>query len=211
MLAKFPLVERIKRLVFELEDRIFEKRYGLELSGVIETQQLFTKNTDGTDGANAYQPVWCRNVRVLLNEVVKTGIPLENFIDVGAGKGKSCFYVAVKGSFNQIIGIELSSSLVKISNTNLKKLPQKNIQFIENDAVKYLLPEANNLVFLFNPFSAQILEKFCINNLEHFKIFDSFIAYSNDIHRHILERLGFTVIFRDQIRKISLYKYKRQW
>ena len=59
---------------------------------------------------------------------------------------------------------------------------------------------------MFNPFDSVVLEKFILNNVEHFKKHNSVIAYANDIERLSLTKFGFETIFRNQTRKISLYQ-----
>lgn len=77
---------------------------------------------------------------------------------------------------------------------------------MEGDAATFVLPQATNLVFMFNPFDHVILEKFISVNLEHFKKHHSVIAYANDVHKATLGAFGFQTIFRNQTRKISLHQ-----
>lgn len=198
--------ETIKRVFFDFEDYLFEKKYALDLSGIIETNNLLSDHHDSISHAMAYQAVWIRNLRELFSEAKKTGYKFENFIDIGSGKGKACFYAHKKNIFNHIIGVDFSEPLVEIANINKKKLNSKNISFINADAIQFVLPNQTCLVFMFNPFDSTILEKFISNNINHFNNFNSIIAYANDIHRLSLTRLGFEIIFRNDTRRISLYK-----
>ena len=199
-------LESIKRKLFYLEDYLFEKRYGYELSGIIPKKYLESNNKNSLSHANAYQAVWCRTLRELFCEAKKTGYNFENFIDIGSGKGKACLYAGTKQFFNNIIGVEFSPSLVTIANRNKDKASSKNITFINADAAEFELPDQTNFIFIFNSFNNVVLEKFISNNINHFKIHNSVIAYANDIQRLTLTKFGFETIFRNQIRKISLYK-----
>jgi precorrin-6B methylase 2 len=143
---------------------------------------------------------------LLLLEVKKCNYNFKNFIDIGSGKGKACFYVHINFSFRKIIGIEFSESLFSIANKNKLKIDAKNVQFINTDASIFKLPNHPNLIFMFNPFDEIILEKLILNNMFHFKRYRSVIAYANDKHRSILTKHGFKIIFRDSLRKISIYK-----
>ena len=198
--------ESIKRKIFDFEDYLFEKKYSLELSGIVENKNLVAHNKESVAHATAYQAVWSRNLRELLNEVQKTGYEFENFIDIGSGKGKACFYAYTKRIFNNIIGIEFSEPLVEIANRNKVKIKSQSISFINADATEFKLPNQNNLIFMFNPFDSVVLENFISNNIEHFKKHNSVIAYANDIQRLSLTKFGFETIFRNQSRKISLYQ-----
>ena len=198
--------EIVKRKLFDFEDFLFEKIYRLELSGVILNKDLISDNLISLSHATAYHAVWCRNLRELFEEAKKTGYVFENFIDIGSGKGKACFYAHTTGQFNSIIGIEFSEPLVKIANQNIEKFKSKNISFINTDANFFNLPNQQNLIFLFNPFDNVILENFMSINKNHFSKYNSIIAYANDVHRQSLTNFGFETIFRNQTRRISLYQ-----
>ena len=198
--------EAIKRKIFDFEDYIFEKKYSLELSGIVENKNLVAKNKESLSHATAYHAVWSRNLRELFIEAKKTGYEFENFIDIGSGKGKACFYAYTKHHFTQIIGVEFSETLVEIANRNKVKINSESISFIHADATEFKLPKQKNLIFMFNPFDSVVLEKFIFNNVEQFKKHNSVIAYANDIERLSLTKFGFETIFRNQTRKISLYQ-----
>ena len=198
--------EATKRIIFDFEDYLFEKKYALELSGIIENDNLVTNNNESISHSMAYQAVWSRNLRELFKEVKKTGYKFENFIDIGSGKGKACFYAHKKCTFNRVIGIDFSEPLVEIANRNKVKFNSKNINFIKTDATEFELPNEASLIFMFNPFDSIVLEKFISNNINHFWNFNSVIAYANDKYRSSLIQLGFETIFRNETRKISLYE-----
>jgi len=88
------LFESIKRTVFDLEDYLFEKRFKLDLRGVIRNEQLVAQDREALLHATAYQSVWCRNLRELLLESAKYDFSFKYFIDIGSGKGKACFYAS---------------------------------------------------------------------------------------------------------------------
>ncbi len=48
-----------------------------------------------------------------------------------------------------------------------------------------------------------MLEKFIQNNMNHFKSQGSVIAYANDIHRDVLEKMGFEEILEIQLKNID--------
>ena len=202
----FNIIEVIKRKLFGFEDYLYEKRHSFDFGGIILQKNLVAENKESLMSATAYHAVWCYNVRKLISEAHKEGHCFENFIDIGSGKGKACFFAKSRHLFKNIIGVEFSKPLVEIANRNKEKVTSDNIFFLNIDAVDYKLPSQSNLVFLFNPFDNLILEKFILNNLDNFKIYKSIIAYANDLERASLFKLGFQTIFRDQTRKISLHK-----
>jgi predicted RNA methylase len=188
-------------------DLSFEKWHRLDCGGFIENTDLETAYSASLPHARAYQAVTCVAVGRLLDEAKKTGIVFDNFIDIGSGKGKACFYAAVNCGFNKIIGVEFSGPLVEVADANKKRFGNHDISFHNIDATLYCLPPGVNLVFLFNPFGEVILQRFLENNIEHFRRNRSIIAYANDQHRLCLARLGFATVFRHQESQSSLHQY----
>lgn len=197
---------KLQRLIYSIQDYLFEKLNGFDLGGVISKEKL---NLDGESQkhATAYQAVWNRNLREVFDEVEKTGISFDNFIDIGSGKGKACLYAFKRKFTPKITGLELSESLNLIAKKNSRNIKNSNIEFICGDALKFTLPNENCLIFLFNPFDAIVLKYFICNNIEHFMKYKSIIAYANDIHRFELSKLGFSTLHRNQDRKISLHEF----
>jgi len=204
----YQLSEPIKRGLFDLEDYLFERRHRLDLSGIIKNSDLVSDDKEAIAHATAYHAVWCRNLRELFMEAARRDFTFKTFVDIGSGKGKACFYAAQNKFllFHEIIGIEFSLPLINISNINKRKFILNNISFIHSDATKYILPDHQCLVFMFNPFDDIVLEDFLRHNKDHFREHQSVIAYANDIHRKSMEDLGFSTLFRNEVRKISLYQ-----
>lgn len=191
----------------KMEDGIFEKRHGLRCSGYIDRRKLDTSHSAALVHSRAYQPVTCAAIRELIDQAKKTGIIFDNFIDLGSGKGKACFYAATRCQFKSIIGVEFSAPLVEAAKANARKFDANNIVFVNDDAASFSLPPGDNLVFLFNPFGEVVLRKFLENNLDKFRQSRSLIAYSNDQHRLCLARRGFVTLFRNQESQGSLHQY----
>jgi SAM-dependent methyltransferase len=203
---QFTLSDKLRRRLFDIEDVFFAKRYKLNLGGVIPREDLEGADEESRAHATAYHGVWCRNLRELFNKACKLRIPFENFVDIGSGKGKACFYASMKMDFKCVIGVEFSRPLVEISLENSRQFGRSNINFYHADARSYSLPAGDSLIFLFNPFDDLILQSFIRNNLDHFKSHRSVVAYANDIHRQTLASFGFEMIFRNPTRKISLHQ-----
>jgi len=199
------LYEKLLRKIYALEDFIFEKYYGFNFSGNIKANDLVTSYATKKN-AFEYRPVFIGTLRNLFSEVGKIDCKYQNFIDIGSGKGKACFYALKKQVFKQVVGVEFSKELVDIANQNQKVIGVSNIEFLNVDASNYVLPDELSFIFLFNPFDQIVLERFLQNNINHFNSHNSVIAYANDVHRTVLVRMGFETIFRNQTRKISIYR-----
>ncbi|HBO77310.1 class I SAM-dependent methyltransferase [Cupriavidus metallidurans] len=201
-----PFLESLKWGWFDFEDYLFEKRYGLDLGGVVPVKDLMDDTSLPIAHASTYHAVWCRNLRELFREARRTGHRFDNFVDIGSGKGKACFYAHTRQPFRNIVGVEFSSTLIDVSSRNQRRFGADNISFVNADATGFSLPSGNNIVFMFNPFDDVILERFVRHNLDHFRQHRSVIAYANDVQRMTLVRFGFETIYRNQERKISLYR-----
>jgi SAM-dependent methyltransferase len=198
------ILEILFRPLFNFEDFLFEVRYGVNFGNLINKKFLDTPYINSIYHATAYDPIWCRNLRDIFSVVKKQKTTLHNFIDIGCGMGKPSFYAHTKYPFKCIIGIDLSPTLI---NRAKKNLSASNVFFNCEDAQFFKIPSGNSLIFLFNPFDEVIFHKFIKNNRDHFIANESFIAYAQDNHRHLLIENGFKCIYRNPSQALSIYKY----
>jgi SAM-dependent methyltransferase len=201
------LAVKTYRAIVRIDDFMFEKRHRLNCGGYIEPKYLANIGPAALPHAGSYEGVRCAHAKELIDAARKTGIVFDNFVDLGSGKGKACFYAAKKYRFKQIIGVELSDELVDVANANRIRFGVDHISFLKRDAALFVLPEGNNLVFLFNPFDEVILQEFLQNNMHRFRQSQSVIAYANDRGRLCLARHGFATLFRNQDSRGSLHQY----
>lgn len=197
--------DRVMRLLFDLEDRAFDLVNRIDTSGVLTKRDLRT-SSKWKEHATAYHAVWTRNIRTLINQSAAAGQHPSTFIDIGCGKGKACFYAARSGQFNNVVGIDFDSSLVQTANSNLKAFGRANIAFLHADAANFTLGDHQCLVFMFNPFDKFVLSQFLANNTDSFRRHRHVLAYANDRNRDTLIDLGYSELFRDARRKISLWQ-----
>lgn len=205
-MMKLP-VNRITRKWFDLEDNLFEKLLNVDFSGQVLKDQMLNES-QSKEHATAYQAVWTSNARLLLSQFPKKLIKGYSFIDVGCGKGKPCFFANMY-PFESIEGFDFEEVLVEQANHNLDNLRLFNksrITFNVGDAASYKLEEKPYVIFLFNPFSDEILNSFLRNNLELIKQHQSYICYANDKGKSTLARFGFEKYFTCEERNLSIWK-----
>jgi SAM-dependent methyltransferase len=84
--------------------------------------------------------------------------PLDSFtfVDLGCGKGRPML-VASEFPFRDIVGVELSASLVGIAERNAELLAQRfpqrtRVRVALADATRFAFPAGNLVIFLANPF-----------------------------------------------------------
>jgi SAM-dependent methyltransferase len=87
---------------------------------------------------------------------------LLTFIDLGCGKGRALLVAASLG-FKQVIGVEFVHELAKIARKNLAKVGAENAVVVETDAAKYRFPNSDMVIYFFNPFSQEVMEKVIAN------------------------------------------------
>src|SRR5579862_1729723 len=80
------------------------------------------------------------------------------FIDLGCGKGKTLLVAANLG-FKHLIGVEFANELVEIARANLTKAGIVNAVVEHADAADFNFPSSDIVVYLYNPFSQEIVRK----------------------------------------------------
>ncbi|HXV62045.1 MAG TPA: class I SAM-dependent methyltransferase [Vicinamibacteria bacterium] len=84
------------------------------------------------------------------------------FIDIGSGKGKALL-LASAFPFRRMIGVERFPEFHRIAERNVAGFPR--VELVCCDAVDYTFPEEPSVVYLFNPFGEDLLERI-VKNLE---------------------------------------------
>ncbi len=124
------------------------------------------ENIDLTDVASAslargirYEPTRAIPFRRAMRaaRIPKTG----TFVDIGSGKGRVCMLAALHG-FQRVVGIDYSPGLCRVAERNLEQLRKRTgMQFEAGlhaiDATEYAFEPDDSVVYLFNPFDAEVL------------------------------------------------------
>lgn len=189
----------------KFRDARFERAKGLNLSSEVQHAELATDNAGSAAQATCYQASASTLLKLAISEAAKAGFAFDNLVDIGCGKGKICIDARRIGGFRRVIGLDFSAALVAIAEENARKCGYANdIELVCADATQYDLPEGANLVYLFNPFGAEIMRAFAERNLAHFADGRSCVAYVYDAQRDVLADLGFETLFRNQTLRMSL-------
>jgi SAM-dependent methyltransferase len=80
------------------------------------------------------------------------------FIDLGCGKGRTLL-VAAKLGFKQVIGVEFTQELAEVARKNLQKMGVANGGIVQGDVGEYRFPDGDLVVYLYNPFSEEVMRK----------------------------------------------------
>ena len=112
------------------------------------------------------------------------------FVDVGCGKGRVLnWWLSSEHKTNAMWGLELDPDLATATAKRLAKHP--NVTVIAGDAVE-LLPNEATFLYMYNPFTAPVMERFAhavsercqagrtrlvYNNCKHVQVFDDHPAF----------------------------------
>jgi predicted RNA methylase len=146
------------RLLHECSEVLNDRRFCLRTAGFLLQSQAGVTHPD----AEVYAATPYRVFRRLLRHV-----PGEcfggTFIDYGCGRGRVAILAAAAG-FRQVVGVELSSRLLRDAESNLgtcRMARGRWISFVQADAAQFPVPDDTQVAFLYKPFgsatTAQVL------------------------------------------------------
>jgi SAM-dependent methyltransferase len=208
MLNKFKSViresELYNRIVFikNLRGRLYDLRHNIETAGDARLEDL---NVNGADiGSSAeYVATDAKAVKEVF-ENFRIEHERFTFIDLGSGKGRVLF-IASDYPYKRIVGVEFAEELHETAQKNIRTYRSKNrkcrdIEAVCLDATRFEFPAEPLVIFLFNPFRGQVLQK-VIKNIED-SLEDSpreiYILYMAAFDRHLFdESVYFTEITSD--------------
>lgn len=142
----------------------FDVEHGVETSGLIGGGALAGGDAQSAF-STAYFGVPPSRFRAALRRWRATdgvgGMGEYAFVDVGCGKGRAVL-LASEMNFREVMGVELNEGLVEIAARNVElwrtggraRCPVR-VECL--DAAKIELPDGPSLVYLYNPFRAQVL------------------------------------------------------
>jgi SAM-dependent methyltransferase len=138
----------------------FDLQHGTDTGG---SESLWKFNIDSPNArfGRKYQPTGEEELSEAINflGVDPRGI---TFIDLGCGKGRTLL-VAAKLGFKQMIGVEFTQELAEVARKNLAKMRIPNAAIVRGDAGEYRFPAGDIAVYLYNPFSEEIMRKVVLN------------------------------------------------
>ena len=90
-------------------------------------------------------------------------------LDMGCGAGRA-ICVAAQYPFSRVIGIEIDERLCALAERNARRLRRYAVrpEIVRADAATYRVPDDITVVFLYNPFSGEVLKRALTRVLESF-------------------------------------------
>jgi SAM-dependent methyltransferase len=177
--------------VRDVESRAFDREYGVETLWF----DLFN-----------YEPSVPSVVRASL-DALDVSPSDYTFVDLGSGKGRVVF-LAAEHDFHEVVGIEHRAALHHRASENLAHLAPRlkaPIELIHGDAAQVPLPDGPLVLYLFNPFPAEVLIGVLARVDDRARL-----IYVHPVEAGILEQLGWTELCRvedpDVIRQWRIYE-----
>jgi len=154
------------------DDQRFDRQFGTDTSGRLSVlaSQL---PPELREDARSYEPTPQAVMHHLLRRLP---IRYEDFvfIDAGCGKGRAMLLASLY-PFARIVGIELSSITSRVAQRNVDAFAQHagprqkctSIEVLCRNVLEYRMPDANLVVFLYNPFQGAVFQAF-MDRIHHF-------------------------------------------
>jgi SAM-dependent methyltransferase len=154
-----------RRIDYYGEEWRFDRRFGVNTRGV---RRAPGSADPAQRQALHYQGASEREFRRLV-ESLPGGAKELTFVDIGAGKGKALVMAADCG-FHRVIGIELSTDLAEAARVNVRRYRERHhadtsFEVVCADASAYALPAEPCVLYMYNPFRAEIMVRM-LENIE---------------------------------------------
>lgn len=176
----------------------YEKQLGINTHSIVNLNKL-TLAGENSEQNHHYQGA---SYYILFSIFEKLPIETKNLplIDYGCGKGRALF-VAEQCGFTNLIGVDIAKELIDDANANkavyVRKNSQSKIDFLFEDATKYLIPDNAQVFYFFNPFGEEVLQKVIDNIKESVKQHPRkvYCIYLNPKFKAVFEENGFKVFY----------------
>lgn len=149
-------------------DHAFDRRFGTDTAGKVESNDLDYVDKEQQDQAILYLPSPARVTRWMLDNI---GVDHSqySFVDLGCGKGRVVLGAA-QYPFQSVLGVDLSTALTEVASRNVSAFPASSrkcddVRILNVDATKVDYPDTNLLLHLYHPFNANVTAA-VLRNLE---------------------------------------------
>jgi SAM-dependent methyltransferase len=178
-------------------DSGFDAAHGTDTRGYFSVEALERDPEKIPPGTPVYEAT---RPSVFPKAIARVPIQHEDFVfvDLGSGKGRALL-LASEWPFKRVVGVEFSEALNDIAMQNIAKFdsPRKrctDVVSLAMDARQFQLPDENLLIYLFNPFPANILEDVleAIRSSVAEKPREVYILYAYPVLLEVFDRFDFT-------------------
>jgi hypothetical protein len=179
------------QLHYALWDSRFELLETVRTSGLLHKQDLAPEDASNLGQASEYAPS-PRLVVQWLIDGLKEDLSRFTFMDFGSGRGR-VLLAAAERPLQAVRGIEFSSQLHKEAALNISNYPKDrlvctDVQSVCEDALVYPLPEGDSILYFYNPFGVDLMDKVVRQAVDTAQARNSrlFVIYYNPVHHRAL-------------------------
>jgi SAM-dependent methyltransferase len=178
-----------------LVEAVCDYRYGMNTRGIVRNGAV-VHGADGTGDGTFYQATPVRTLRRIV-AAADIDQARTTFLDLGCGRGRAVLLAAQAG-FARSIGVDLDPQLCAQAQDNVRRSrlsraglrsPAGRIEIRVGDAAEADLPLEDLLVFLFNPFGAEtlqrVLDRLCASQRSHPRRIT--VCYSHPVHASVVD------------------------
>jgi SAM-dependent methyltransferase len=143
--APGQVTAKLRALPWVARNMAMDLRYGALLSGTIKSRHRGASNVANSQ-YSVLPPIFDGRVG-----------PDDVLVDVGCGKGRVINWWLSRGLRNRIVGIELEPDVASATARRLRRFP--NVSIVNEDAVEWL-PDDATVVYMYSPFSRDLMARF---------------------------------------------------
>jgi SAM-dependent methyltransferase len=159
---KLPRMQRLSSLLMFAEEQWFDTTRRVRTAGPVTLDRLTVRGDRA--GGHKYLPVRPIRARQILRNLPIRDYSAYTFVDIGSGKGRMLL-LAAEYPFRKIQGLEFAAELHDQAEENIRRYRNRKrkcgtIESLRMDALNYTFPNENLVLYLFNPFGRDTLERF---------------------------------------------------
>lgn len=163
----------------------WDAKYGTDTRDSVELDGLTIRH-DSRRFGERYQ---ASDPRVLADSVKYLGLDPRGhrFVDLGCGKGRMLIVAAELG-FKSCVGVEFADELARSAKRNVAASGFDAIRIVHGDAGHYAFGDEPFVLYMFNPFSHEIMTR-VRDNLLKLKRANYYVIYKNARERHLFDEM----------------------
>lgn len=135
----------------------------------------------------------------MTRELLKKALEFSNcdtLIDIGCGLGE-VLKIGIDAGYKNVMGLEIQKELVDFARND------DRLQIIHGSGSDYILPDKKLHVFMFNPFSNNVMIEFLDNNIEKIKENKSLVIYNYAFSgHHLMVMYGLRMVYTNNFATI---------
>jgi hypothetical protein len=143
----------------------------------------------------AYQASEPEMTKELLNKALEFS-SCDTLIDIGCGLGE-VLKIGSDVGYENVVGLEIQEELVELARKDAR------LEIIHGSGSDYHLPDKKLHVFMFNPFSNNVMIDFLNNNIENIKRNNSLVIYNYAFSgHHLMVMYGLKMVYTNNFATI---------